>query len=90
MILRGVVSLVAVALAGCDTTDPKMGLATAQNTAAHEAAALDKSPPFEGNSAVLGAMAVKRYLSGTVRQPGYSAAESPPVSGDATPSPSPK
>ncbi len=87
---RGIVILMAVALAGCDTTDPQMGRALAQNAAAQELAARDPAVPLEGGSAVLGASAVKRYQSGTVRQPGFSTVEPASVPGDTTPPPAPR
>jgi hypothetical protein len=90
MIARSIVIVALFGLAGCDTTDRHMGLATAQNIAAHQAAARDPSVPLEGGSAVLGASAVKRYQSGTVRQPGFSTVEPASVPGDTAPAPSPR
>lgn len=79
--------IVAGSVAACDTTDPRMGIATTQNIAAHQAAARAPSSPLEGGSAVHGAKATQRYLNGTVHQPELGAADPASVSDGPPPAP---
>ena len=84
------VALLTTGLAGCETTDSRMGLATAYDTAAEQPAAQPPAMPIEGGSAVRGVNSIQRYLTGTVRQPAGSVAEAPTTPGDNGVSPSPR
>lgn len=83
MTARMTIVALAAVLAGCDTTDPRMGLAAAHNMAAQRAAVQATAAPLEGGSGARGVRSMQRYLTGNVPQPSVAA----PVAGDAAASP---